>query len=122
MSLVAALLLAAVPSQASVDAGEIVVLADKLKDWKGTWGSKKGALACRTTRSTGDADIDTIGCQTLVTCATPLVPQFHAIAAAKLSRAERQRQMDSASRSMLPCLEQQREAGIAALADRRAGA
>ena len=124
MTFLAALLLSATPAAAAApgDAGEIFVIANKLKEWKGTWGSKKGVLACRTTRSTGDAAIDAIGCQTLVACATPLVPQFQAIAAAKLSKAERQRRMDAASRSMLPCLEQQREVGIAALADRRAGA
>lgn len=125
MGAVLALLLlagsAAAPPPAEAPS-EIVVIGERLKEWRGTWGSRNGQLACRTTRSTGDAAIDAVGCQALVTCAAPLVPQFQAIAAAKLSKAARQRRMDAVSRSMLPCLQQEREAGIAALADQRAGA
>jgi hypothetical protein len=124
MSALIVLLAAAASAQVPgpAEAREIVVIADRLKEWRGSWGSKKGVLACRTTRSTGDAEIDAVGCQALIACASPLVPQFKAIASAKLSKNERQRRMDAASQSMIPCLEQQREAGIAALADRRAGA
>ena len=124
MNLLAALLMAAAPAAAPVpaEAEEIVVIGERLKEWRGTWGSKKGVLACRTTRSTGDAAIDAVGCQALVSCASPMVPRFTAIAAAKLSKAERQRRMDAASQAMLPCLKEARESGIAALAAQRAGA
>lgn len=120
----ALLLLAGAPADVPPASGasEIVVIGQKLADWRGTWGSRKGVLACRTTRSTGDAEIDAVGCQALVACATPMVPQFKAIAAARLPKAERQQRMNTASASMLPCLEQARADGIAALADRRAGA
>ena len=127
MSLLAGLLfLLAAPAETVAEvpaddaASEIVVIGRKLGDWRGTWGSKNGVLACRTTRSTGDAEIDAIGCGALVACATPLIPRFKAIAGAKLPKAERERRMSAASQAMVPCLTQQREAGIAALADRRA--
>lgn len=124
MLMAALLVMAAGPAEAAAPAelSEIVVIAQKLADWRGTWGSQKGVLACRTTRSTGDAEIDAVGCQAMVACASPMVPQFTAIAAAKLPKAERRRRMDAASRSMIPCLEQARADGIAALADKRAGA
>ena len=124
MSLLAALLIladapVAMPAET---ASEIVVIGERLKEWRGTWGQKKGVLACRTTGSTGDAEIDAVGCQSLIACATPLVPQFQSIAVAKLSKRERERRLSAASQSMVPCLEREREAGIAALADRRAAA
>jgi hypothetical protein len=110
-----------VAAPAAAEPSEIVVIAERLKEWRGTWGSKKGVLACRTTRSTGDAEIDAVGCQSLVACAAPMVPTFTAIAAAKLSKAERTRRMNAASQAMIPCLAETRQVGIAALADRRAG-
>lgn len=127
MSLLAAIVMLATPAAAAAeappaDASPIVVIGQRLKDWRGTWGSKKGVLVCRTTRSTGDGEIDAIGCSALVACASPLVPQFQAIAAAKLSRRERERRLSAASQAMIPCLEREREAGIAALADRRSAA
>jgi hypothetical protein len=125
MSVLAAfLILSVAPAGISPvdEASEIVVIGEKLKEWRGNWGSRNGALSCQTTRSTGDAEIDAVGCQALVTCAAPLVPRFKAIAAAKASKSARRRQMDAAAQSMMPCLAEQREAGIAALADRRAGA
>ena len=110
------------PADVAAEPSEIVVIAEKLKDWRGTWGEKNGVLACRTTRSTGDAEVDAVGCQALIACASPLLPQFRSIAAAKMAKAERQRRMNTASQSMIPCLESQRQAGTAALADRQAGA
>lgn len=114
---VAAATAAPVPAEAS----EIVVIGRRLAEWRGTWGEKKGMLACRTTRSTGDAEIDALGCRTLVACAAPKVPEFRAIAATKLPKRERNRRMTAASQAMMPCLTQTREREIAALADRRAG-
>jgi hypothetical protein len=118
------LVLAAGPADVPTvaEAREIVVTAEKLKQWRGNWGSRNGVLSCRTTKSTGDVEIDAVGCQALVTCAAPHVPRFQAIAAAKASNSARRRQMDAAAQAMMPCLAEQRAAGIAALADRRAGA
>ena len=121
-ALAAVLLFAATPAAVPPVQSEIVVIGEKLNDWRGTWGAKKGVVACRTTRSTGDKEIDAVGCQALVSCASPLVPQFKAIAESKLPKAERQRRMDIAVQPMVGCLTHAREAGIAALADRRAGA
>jgi len=125
MSVLGAFLLLAVgPADVPpvAEAREIVVIGEKLKQWRGDWGSRNGVLSCRTTKSTGDAEIDAVGCQALVACAAPQVSRFQAIAAGKASRSARRRQMDAAAQAMMPCLAEQRAAGIAALADRRAGA
>lgn len=124
MSAAAALLLAVMPvaaPPAPAVAEEIVVIGRKLADWRGIWKSRKGVLSCKTTRSTGDKAIDAVGCQALIACTTPLVPQFQAIAGAKLAKAERDARMNTLAQSIGPCLVERRADGIAALADARAG-
>jgi hypothetical protein len=122
--LAAALLVTAGEPAASppADNEQIVVMGRKLREWRGTWRSKKGVLSCQTKRSTKDAEIDAVGCRALLKCVPPVVPKMQAIAASKLPKAERQRQMDAASQALIPCFEREHQAGIAALADRRAGA
>ncbi len=91
--LMAALALAAAQPAAETTAeppadNEITVVANRLRDWAGRWKLRKGAIACKTTRSTGDKAIDAIGCNALVQCLTPLAPQFAALEKAKLSQEE----------------------------------
>jgi hypothetical protein len=37
---------------------EITVIANKLRDWRGSWKLRKGAITCKTKRSTRDKAID----------------------------------------------------------------
>ncbi|WP_120716913.1 hypothetical protein [Tsuneonella amylolytica] len=111
---------AAAAPLAAVPDDEIVVMARKLKTWRGSWGSKKGVFSCSTKRSTGDAEIDAIGCAAIDHCVRPRVPEFQAIADAKLPKAERNRRMNALSQSLLPCMDARHQSGIEALADRRA--
>lgn len=119
----ALVLLVAAPgsAQAATSDEEIVVIARKQKAWRGQWGTHKGAFECRTTKSTGDKQIDAIGCDAITTCIAPEVPKFQAIADSKLPKADRNRRMTALAQSLTPCLESEREAGIAALADARSG-
>ena len=110
----------AVRAAAAAPTDEIVVMVRKLKTWRGTWGSKKGVFSCTTRRSTGDAGIDAIGCAAIDDCVRPPVPEFQAIADAKLTKRERNRRMNALAQSLLPCLNTQHQSGIEALADRRA--
>ncbi|WP_394270493.1 hypothetical protein [Qipengyuania sp.] len=124
MSVLAALALAAAPAAEPVAlaADQIVVIGERLKTWRGKWRTDKGAARCQTTKSTGDREIDAIGCSALEACVTPLIPRMQAIAASKAPRAERNRLMQAASQPIGPCLVERRGDGIAALAERRAGA
>lgn len=121
--MIAATLLAAA-SPVAVPAAEvpIVVIARKLKDWRGGWRTRKGVYECRTTRSTGDAAIDALGCAAIDACVKPQVAAFQAIADSKVPKADRNRRMSDLATSLTPCMEQHRVAGIAALADARAAA
>ena len=124
MSLLTAILLAgspaAMPAPTPVEiADEIVVIGQRLHEWRGNWSTKKGIVSCRTTKSTKDREIDAIGCASLVSCVTPLVPQLQSIADMKLPKAERNRRLNAAAQSIGPCLTERRGDAIADLAARR---
>lgn len=121
MSLLLALALAGAADAAAPDREtEIVVLGRKLKDWRGSFRTKKGQLICKTTQSTGDGAIDAVGCSAMEICVTPHVAAMQAIANSREPKDERNRRMNALMQTTLPCMMQQRKEGIAALADRRA--
>lgn len=103
---------------------EIVVMGNKLRDWRGSWRVRDGAVKCKTKRSTGDREIDAIGCDAMVTCMTPLVPQWQAIEDAKLPKAELERQLNGLLQSakVTDCFTAARQQSIAALVSARRGA
>lgn len=108
----------AAPSPETPDA-EIVVIGTRLKAWRGTFRSSGGKISCRTTRSTGDAGVDALGCETMVACLDPVAAQFDAIAEATKDKAERARRLDALLQTRVPCLNDTRQAGIARLAAER---
>jgi hypothetical protein len=96
---------------------EITVVANRLRDWEGRWKLRKSAITCKTTRSTGDKAIDTIGCDALVQCLTPLAPQFSALEKAELSQEEttaRARALHEEAK-VWECVADRRSGSIAAL-------
>ncbi|MCX9147557.1 hypothetical protein [Erythrobacter sp. WG] len=121
--LLAALALAAAQPVAEAPAdNEITVVANRLRNWRGTWRMNKGAATCKTKRSTGDKAIDGIGCDAMIQCMVPLAPRFSTIENAKLPKAEKEQRINAllAAEKVYDCLFAKREAGIAALvAERR---
>lgn len=112
--------LALVAAQPAVDApadDEIVVMGNKLRDWRGSWRVRDGVVKCKTKRSTGDREIDAIGCGAMVTCMTPLVPQWQEIEDADLPKAELEGRLNGLLQSAKvgDCFGTVREQGIAAL-------
>lgn len=123
--LVATLALAAVQPAVEVPAeDEIVVVGNKLRDWRGTWRVRDGAVKCKTKRSTGDREIDAIGCNAMVTCMTPLVPQWQEIEDADLRKAELEARLNGLLQSakVADCFKTVREESIAALVSARRSA
>ncbi len=119
MSLIVATLAlasAAPAAQPPVD-NEIVVMGSKLRDWRGNMKLRKGALSCKTKRSTGDKAIDAIGCDAMVQCFTPIVPRFAALENSQLPKDEMNRQADALlnDAGIGDCIAARREDGIAAL-------
>jgi hypothetical protein len=63
---------------------DIVVIARRLGDWRGNWKPNDGNATCKTEITTGDSEIDEIGCGAMLYCA-PLY-QAEADAAANIAR------------------------------------
>lgn len=79
VTLITAILFVAQP--AAVDSNmenEIVVIGERLKKWTGKYKIRGEAMDCKTVNSTGDSEIDAIGCAAARSCATKLNPQIMA--------------------------------------------
>lgn len=100
---------------------EIVVIARKLKIWHGEVVQRKGKAVCKIKRSTGEKEIDQIGCDALLQCTARRSDDINAINAANKDRRTRKRLMEPVVASIRACaLVEMRNAGIAAAAKRRA--
>jgi len=100
---------------------EITVIARKLAKWRGNWAIKRGHASCKTSKSTGDREIDAVGCSAILDCMPRFQSQFQALADAKLPKAVFAARAEPINKQFGVCITGEREAGIAALADRRAG-
>lgn len=111
---------AAAPPTIANEDPEIVVIAQKLKSWRGNFKERKGKFVCTTKRSTGDKLIDQIGCDALLKCAAPRAAEIRAIFEENKDKAARETLMKPINNSIGACLFETRNDGIAALAERRA--
>lgn len=100
-------------------AAQVPVIAGKLAQWRGTWAAVQGKLACKTVKSSGDEEIDKIGCFATLTCVKPAYPQLKAIADGTGTEADKKARMRAKLDTLDTCLKQQRGQGIAALALKR---
>lgn len=100
-------------------AAQVPVIAGKLAQWRGTWAAVQGKLACKTVKSSGDEEIDKIGCFATLTCVKPAYPQLKAIADGQGTEADKKARMRAKLDTLDTCLKQQRGQGIAALALKR---
>ena len=103
-------------------ANEIVVIGKQLKSWKGKGKTKNGDITCKTTKSTGDPEIDQIACAAIVGCMAEVQPRIVEIMGLDLDKAERDRRIDKAGEAMAPCMKRRHDAGVDALARKRAEA
>ncbi len=94
---------------------EIVVIGNRLKDWKGRITPAGAGLRCVTVNSSGDREIDDIGCGAMVTCFT----RDRATLTAEASRRHQPAQQSAAFRAMGLCVRDYHDAATAALAERR---
>lgn len=119
MILAALALQVALPTRAD----EVTVIGQRLKTWRGAVRSSGGKATCRTTKSTGDRQIDAIGCAALTGCSTPLEARMIALAKDKaLAPAERKARQAAINDELGRCMVARRDKGIEELADQRAAA
>lgn len=100
-------------------AAQVPVIAGKLEQWQGAWGAVSGKLACKTLKSTGDAEIDALGCASMMACVKPAYPALKAIADGAGAKADKQRKISAKLATLQPCMKQHRGQGIAELALKR---
>ena len=100
---------------------EIVVIGQKQKNWRGNLKHKKGVPFCKTTRSTGDKEIDKIGCDAMIICFP-----IHVSSLMKLAKQYKKKsEFNAAAKPIYAeignCVFKNRDQGISELADKRLG-
>lgn len=100
-------------------AAQVPVIAGKLEQWRGAWGAAGGKLACQTIKSSGDEEIDALGCASMIACVKPEFPALKAIADGPAAEADKKRQIQTKLATLQPCLKAHRGQGIAELALKR---
>jgi hypothetical protein len=98
---------------------DVVVIGDRLKLWTGTYAIRGSRMKCATKRSSGDAEIDAIGCAAFQTCADGLQPRIAASDVRALDRRTRLAMKDAIKRDLSACVLARRDELIADLAERR---
>ena len=106
------------PAPATVEE-EVVVIGNKLKAWRARVRKVDGQMRCAVLKSTGDKEVDAIGCRAMATCLPSVEAQVIASADRKLSRAARQAARTQAERQLTPCVMGERSRLIEELAERR---
>ncbi len=119
-------LLLALALQVALDANPapqdgIVVIAEKQKNWRGRLKYKKDVPLCKTTRSTGDKEIDKIGCDAMITCFPKHQSSLHALANETNNKSEADVKAKAIYAEISDCVISNRDQGISELADLRAG-
>ena len=122
MLLLATLLLVSAQDAPPVEDSPITVIARRLNAWRGKFNIHDGAVSCVTKKSTGDKDIDAVGCDALTTCVVRFKDRIIA-SAERSTPAETRRQLGEAvNKDIVACLTDERARLVGELADRRAAA
>jgi hypothetical protein len=114
---------AQVPAQASPDPNlstdeTIIVTARRtLRAWRGELQTSRRQAVCRTTTTSGNAEIDQIACSSMVTCWTRFQPEFAAIKGSRIPKTQKQQQYTPLNAQLSSCVAAENERGIQALAN-----
>ena len=122
MSILALLVAVATPPPPPEVAEEIVVIARKLKDWKGGVSKVGGQMVCKTSKSSGDKAVDAIRCGAMLSCMKPLEPRIDALMSSNASQGDKRRGFQKILTGIEPCLETYSDAATERLARQRASA
>ena len=118
-----ALLMLTAPQDAPAEtAEEIVVIGEKMKQWNAAIRYRDGKAICTIKKSTGDPDVDRIGCDSMTQCFDAMRPRFDSTQDKALDRATRKQRLAEANTDLTACVVEKRGDMIAALAEKRAGA
>lgn len=119
LAMLAAALLTTLQAPATPPAADVVVMGEKLKNWRASVRERKGRMVCTTRTSTGDRELDAIGCNAMATCLAELKPRLNATLDKTLAAADRKSLRDAVDRDLFTCVTTNRDTAAAALAERR---
>lgn len=100
-------------------ADEVIVVGRRLKNWRGKASVNGSKASCKTTVSTGDQEIDAIGCQALEVCLPPLQGRVDASNAKGIKSAVRKKMVAALNNDLAECVRERRDVLVADLVDRR---
>jgi hypothetical protein len=100
-------------------AAQVPIIAGKLEQWQGAWGAAGGKLACKTVKSSGDEEIDALGCASMIACVKPEYTALKTIADGPGTADEKKQKIGAKLATLQPCLRAHRGQGIAELALKR---
>ena len=102
-------------------AQEIVVIARKMKVWKGGVSKVGGRMICKTSKSSGDKPVDAINCGAMLSCLKPLEPRIDSLMGSELPVGEKRRGFDAILTGVAPCVKSYSDTAVDRLARERAG-
>jgi hypothetical protein len=120
IALILLVLQGAAPSQQPAPSEDVVVIGERLKTWRGRIGDvSRNPIRCRTTKSTGDREIDRIGCETMTACFSQMRERIVAAGDRRQPKATRESLRASVERDLGTCFDEHHDALVADLAERR---
>jgi len=99
---------------------DIVVIGRKLAAWRGKITTTPLGTRCVTRKSTGDREIDQVGCTAMERCWPAALPRMKAAHAKGVAEEERVRLQEQINADFAACAKPQREALVEELRARRA--
>ena len=121
MLILTAALLVAQQAIVGSEQTEIVVIGQRLSNWTGRYAIRGSKLRCSTKTSSGDRDIDTLGCRAFEACADQLASQIAATDEKSLPKDVRVSMKESVKRDLSICVADKRVVFIGELAKERQG-
>ena len=96
-----------------------LALKAKMDEWRGEWRIEPEGVACKTSKPTGDARLDAIGCRAIQVCYAPKVSQVAAIEEGTGTDDEKKAQVTALLNAGKPCIARNRALAIEIIAGTR---
>jgi len=119
MLLLMTALLVAQTAPVEPEQAEIVVIGQRLSHWTGKYAIRGAKLRCATKTSSGDGEIDAVGCKAFDICADQLSSRITESDDKSLPKESRFSLKEGIKRDLSSCVADQRVMLIAKLADHR---
>ncbi|GAC1612688.1 MAG: hypothetical protein NVS3B27_06560 [Novosphingobium sp.] len=96
-----------------------LALKAKMETWRGEWRIEPEGVACKTSKPTGDARLDTIGCRAIQVCYAPQVSKVAAIEEGTAADDQKKAQVAALLNAGQACIARNRALAIEIIAGTR---